>query len=152
MNSTSYPSSYSPSDLVKEVHNYPHLDSSLSPVSNDFNITYQNFDDLEGNDYLKSLFPFPIIVTVCTVVVILLFSIALTCRLCCNICKCCYKLETVSFNSNNIMSLDPEGSLTLTKERPLLVRALYLTFLALTVGIFVLDFASVGSSVRVTDG
>lgn len=71
--------SYTPSDIVKRMHEVLHLDSSLSEVSNQFDIT----TDSTWNDYTKSLLPIPIICMAIGLLAVLIFQISSCCYCCC---------------------------------------------------------------------
>ena len=76
--------SYSPSYIVRQVHEILHLDEALKPVDNDFNITY----DSQWNDYSRSLLPVPIICGALGMFAVVILSIFLFSRICCKCCRC----------------------------------------------------------------
>jgi len=71
--------SYSPSDIVKRMHEVLHLDSGLSEVSNQFDIT----TDSTWNNYTKSLLPIPIICMAIGLLAVIIFQISSCCYCCC---------------------------------------------------------------------
>jgi hypothetical protein len=81
---TSISDDYSRLYIVRQCHNILHLDSSLSPSSNDFAITYSSL----WNDYSRSLLPVPLICAVLGILALFIFQIFLWVRICHKSLRC----------------------------------------------------------------
>lgn len=75
---------YDPTYLVHQVHNLPHLDGGLHPVSNEFNISA----DSTWNGYTQSLFTLPYIIFSVIFLSLIFFQLCLCCRCCFKQCSC----------------------------------------------------------------
>lgn len=76
-------SAYTPDDLVRRVHNLPHLDSKLRNVDNEFDITTKS----RNREYETSLVVFPTILGVLGILAVLGFLFGM-CLRCCGCCLC----------------------------------------------------------------
>lgn len=81
-----YNDTYSLLNIVKDIHQIPHLNSQLKYESNDWDITI----DSQWNSYTKSVLTLPIILFVIGIILILIYLIAIF---------CCYKKSTHEYES-----------------------------------------------------
>jgi hypothetical protein len=79
---------YEPSHVVKQFHGFPHLNQHLHSVNNEFAITSES----RWNSYTDSLVPFPVIIGICGVLLVLIPVGVLVSRYWCNCAKCMPKV------------------------------------------------------------
>jgi hypothetical protein len=75
---------YDPSHLVQKFHNTPHLNNHLHRINNDFGITAES----RWNNYTDSLVPFPVIIGICGVLLVLIPVGLLISRYWCGCSRC----------------------------------------------------------------
>lgn len=129
---------YSPGYLVRTMHRTLHLDSSLQPISNDFNISYDSL----LNDYSKSLVPVPVICMALGMIAVVCLQLALCARLCCKVCKCLPTVRTATPNEEQEES----------KRYNPRFNFLLFTFIALMALTIIFDQALLFGSKFLTDG
>jgi hypothetical protein len=76
---TEYNISYTPQNIVEQMHQVPHLTGSLKATDNTFGITY----DSTSNDYTKSLLPLPLLCMALALLAVIIFQCATCFAGCC---------------------------------------------------------------------
>lgn len=76
--------SYNPLQIIQNFHSLPHLNSKLKEVDNNFGITSES----RWNSYTDSLIPFPFIIGILGITIIIIPIFILISRLWCKCSKC----------------------------------------------------------------
>lgn len=79
MTTVIYNDTYSTSTMVEQMHQLPHLSSSLTTEDNTFDITV----DSTWNSYTRSLLPLPLILMALALLSVVVFQCATCCAACC---------------------------------------------------------------------
>mmetsp|Transcript_33867 Transcript_33867/g.49181 ORF Transcript_33867/g.49181 Transcript_33867/m.49181 type:complete len:521 (-) Transcript_33867:442-2004(-) len=85
-------STYEASELVRSMHQLPHLNQNLQKESSQFNVTF----DSGINSYVISLFPLPIMIGSIGLLMLLILQCSLCCRRYSSCCKCNWIMKSRS--------------------------------------------------------